>query len=55
MFRNSDLIYVDDISMSLQELGFKGVITEGAKHILGWKSANLLYANNVVLKSLSCN
>lgn len=48
VFRNSDLIYVDDISMSLPELGFKGVITEGAKHILGWKSANLLYANSVV-------
>lgn len=47
VFRNSDLIYVDDIAPTLRELGFKGVITEGAKHILGWKSPNLLYSSCV--------
>ncbi|CQB86762.1 Glycosyl hydrolase family 57 [Chlamydia trachomatis] len=47
VFRNSDLIYDDSIAISLKELGFKGVITEGAKHVLGWKSPNHLYASSL--------
>ena len=44
VFRNSELIYCDDLAPQLQELGFKGVLTEGAKHILGWKSPNYVYS-----------
>ena len=33
----------DDLAPQLVELGFKGVLTEGAKHILGWKSPNYVY------------
>lgn len=40
---NTGLIYSDDIAMMLPELGLKGVLTEGAKHILGWKSPNYIY------------
>jgi alpha-amylase len=29
------------------EMGYKGMLTEGAKHILGWKSPNFLYANPI--------
>lgn len=43
VFRNSELIYNDEIGALVHEMGFKGVITEGAKHLLGWKSPNYLY------------
>ena len=29
------------------ELGYEGILTEGAKHILGWKSPNYVYCNNI--------
>lgn len=41
--RNTELIYCDDLAPQLSEMGFKGVLTEGAKHILGWKSPNYVY------------
>lgn len=44
VLRNTELIYYDDLAPVIQSMGFKGVITEGAKHILGWKSPNYLYA-----------
>ncbi len=44
IFRNSALIYTDDIGRMVSEMGFKGMITEGAKHILGWKSPHFLYS-----------
>lgn len=47
VFRNSELIYSDDIGLMLHEMGFTGVLTEGAKHILGWKSPNYLYHSAV--------
>ncbi len=43
VFRNTELIYSDDIAAMVQSMGFKGAITDGAKHILGWKSPNYLY------------
>lgn len=43
VFRNTELIYSDEIAAQIAGMGFKGVITEGAKHILGWKSPNYLY------------
>ncbi len=45
VFRNTELIYNNEIGETIAELGYKAVITEGAKHILGWKSPNLLYYN----------
>ncbi|MDR1103658.1 MAG: glycoside hydrolase family 57 protein [Tannerella sp.] len=47
VFRNTELIYSDDISELVYELGFKGMLTEGAKHVLGWKSPNYVYASAV--------
>ena len=43
VFRNSSLIYSDDIGSTVASMGFKGMITEGAKHILGWKSPHFVY------------
>jgi alpha-amylase len=43
VFRNSSLIYDDEIGSMVADMGFKGILTEGAKHILGWKSPHYLY------------
>mgnify|MGYP000006603438 CR=1 FL=1 len=45
VFRNSSLIYSNDIGATIADMGFKGMLTEGAKHILGWKSPNYLYSS----------
>jgi len=45
VFRNTELIYDNLIGETIAEMGFKAMITEGAKHILGWKSPNKLYYN----------
>lgn len=42
-FRNTELIYSDDIGKMVYDMGFRTMLTEGAKHILGWKSPNMLY------------
>lgn len=56
-FRNTELIFNDDIGLTVSELGFNTLLTEGAKHILGWKSPNFLYysAVNPKLKLLLRN
>ncbi len=43
VLRNSGLIYSDDIGMQAANMGFKGMLTEGAKHVLGWKSPHYIY------------
>ena len=45
VLRNSSLIYNDEIGYQAAKMGFKGMITEGAKHVLGWKSPHYLYNN----------
>ncbi|MBN2698089.1 MAG: glycoside hydrolase family 57 protein [Bacteroidales bacterium] len=57
IFRNTELIYSDEIGQTVSRLGYKGMLTEGAKHVLGWKSPNYLYCNalNPKLKLLLKN
>ncbi|MBQ4445545.1 MAG: glycoside hydrolase family 57 protein, partial [Prevotella sp.] len=43
ILRNSSLIYTDDIGAQAAAMGFKGMLTEGAKHVLGWKSPHYVY------------
>lgn len=43
VFRNSSMIYDDEIGSVVAGMGFKGILTEGAQHILGWKSPHFLY------------
>ena len=43
-FRNTELIYSDSIGAEVYGMGFKTLLTEGAKHILGWKSPDFLYS-----------
>ena len=47
VFRNTELIYSDQIGAMVADLGFEAVLTEGAKHVLGWKSPNYVYANAI--------
>ncbi|MCL6259750.1 glycoside hydrolase family 57 protein [Aquiflexum sp. TKW24L] len=47
VFRNTELIYSDKIGGMVAEMGFEGILTEGAKHILGWKSPNFVYQNSI--------
>lgn len=42
-FRNTELIYSDAIARQVYELGFKTMLTEGARHIMGWKSPDYVY------------
>ena len=44
VLRNTELIYCDDLAPQIYDMDFKGCITEGAKHILGWKSPNYVYS-----------
>ena len=46
-FRNTELIYSDTIGETVAAMGFNTMLTEGAKHILGWKSPNFLYTNAI--------
>ena len=54
VLRNSSLIYSDDIGLQAAQMGFIGMLTEGAKHVLGWKSPHYVYhcALNPKLKLL---
>ncbi len=46
-FRNTSLIYSDKIGERVSKLGFKTMLTDGAKHVLGWKSPNFVYKNPI--------
>ena len=47
IFRNTELIYSDHIGEIVADMGYKGMLTEGAKHIMAWKSPNYVYTNTV--------
>ncbi len=44
-FRNTELIYSNEIGDMVFDMGYRTMITEGAKHILGWKSPNRMYCS----------
>ncbi len=46
-FRNTELIYSDEIGAMVADMGYKVMLAEGAKHVLGWKSPNFMYANAI--------
>lgn len=47
VLRNSSLIYSDDIGLQAAQMGFKAMLTEGAKHVLGWKSPHYVYHSSM--------
>ncbi|MCR5547861.1 MAG: glycoside hydrolase family 57 protein [Bacteroidales bacterium] len=46
-FRNTELIYSDSIGAQVHEMGFDTILTEGARHIMGWKSPDYVYNNDL--------
>jgi alpha-amylase len=56
VFRNTEAIYDNRIARKVADLGYKGILTEGAEKILGWRSPNFVYkAVNANLKVLLRN
>lgn len=53
VFRNTELLYNNDVANFVQGMGYKGILAEGADHILGWRSPNFVYtpktANSIKL------
>lgn len=43
VFRNTELIFNNNLAYEIEGLGYEGILTEGADHILGWRSPNFLY------------
>ncbi len=43
VFRNTEFIYNDELAQFVEKMGYKGILSEGADHILGWRSPNFLY------------
>ena len=44
-FRNTELIYSNSIGSQVYNMGFKTMLTEGARHIMGWKSPDYVYCD----------
>ena len=42
-FRNTELIYSNAIGEMVYDMGYKAMLTEGARHIMGWQSPNFVY------------
>jgi alpha-amylase len=47
VFRNTEMIYSDEIGAHVADMGYSAMLTEGAKQVLGWKSPNYLYVNAI--------
>jgi alpha-amylase len=43
VFRNTELIYSNDVAREVEDLGFKGILAEGADKLLGWRSPDFVY------------
>ncbi len=43
VFRNTELIYNNEVAKEAEKMGYIGILAEGADHILGWRSPNFLY------------
>jgi alpha-amylase len=44
VFRNTELVYNNDVAWEAEQMGFKGVLAEGWDPILDWRSPNFLYS-----------
>lgn len=44
VFRNTELIYNNELAAEVKKLGFRGIVAEGADKILGWRSPNFIYS-----------
>lgn len=49
-FFNSEMIYSDEIGEIVSSMGYKTMLVDQTKHILGWKSPNYLYSHAYISK-----
>ncbi|MBF0105610.1 MAG: polysaccharide deacetylase family protein [Deltaproteobacteria bacterium] len=42
-FRNTELIYNNDLAREIEKMGYDAILAEGADQILGWRSPNYVY------------
>ncbi|MFT4313202.1 MAG: glycoside hydrolase family 57 protein, partial [Candidatus Woesearchaeota archaeon] len=42
-FRNTELIYNNELAKYVEDLGYKVILAEGADHIMGWRSPNFIH------------
>ena len=49
-FFNAELIYSDEIGELVSKLGYKIMMVDEAKHVLGWKSPNFVYTHSYIPK-----
>ncbi|AMK12562.1 MAG: glycoside hydrolase family 57 protein [Pseudodesulfovibrio sp.] len=42
-FRNTELIYSNDLALEVEKMGYKAILAEGADQVLGWRSPNFVY------------
>jgi len=56
-FRNTELIYNNELAKFVEDMGYKAILAEGADHILGWRSPNFVYRspNTTKVKTLLKN
>ena len=43
VFRNTELVYNNELAAFVEKMGYKGILAEGADHILQWRSPNFIY------------
>lgn len=43
VFRNTELIYRNDIAEQVSDMGYLGMLAEGADHLLGWRKPTFVY------------
>jgi len=43
VFRNTELTYNNDVAKVVEDMGFDGILTEGADHVLGYRSPTFIY------------
>ena len=43
IFRNTELIYNNELARFIENLGYRGILAEGHDYILQWRSPNLVY------------
>ena len=49
-FRNSELIYSDEIGEIVSKMGYKTMLVDEARHVMGWKSPNFVYNHAYIPK-----
>jgi alpha-amylase len=49
-FFNAELIYSDEIGEIISKMGYKVMMVDEAKHVLGWKSPNYVYNHSYIPK-----